>query len=304
MDDRATKPRRVSRSRKPQAAASGIREFFHLDPAHHINWRGWMAMCLAGTSRWDMAKYGDPWGREVARVMAQLAGGRAVHGPTAIKKAVLAALKFQRHDTLLRAVVESSLLAQLSPPEIAARWHLREPMLTAFQALFFDVRGQERVSLWVAQSAKNPNMDTIRGSLGRALRTHAACCGREGLEAALSVILRCTGESMLAGLPSSQSPQAIREFLTCLMLAGSLLSRHPAAEVLWQRITEATGEGMFQKEWDPSHDQAVIEFLAAAKIPAAVRKEIARLRRRIGLGPTESDPQATTIPEAAAVGLT
>ena len=304
MDDRATKPRRASRSRKPQAAASGIRDFFHLDPTRYLDWRCWTAMCLAGTCPREAAKHGDPWVREAAGVMVPFGNDWKVHGPTAIQKAILAALKFQRHDTLLRAIVESSLLVQLSPSEIAARWHLREPMLTAFQALFFDSQGQDRVSLWVAQSAKNPNMDTISASFGRALRTHAARCGREGLEAALSVILRCTGESMLAGLPSSQFPQPIREFWTCLILAGSLLSCYPEAEVLWQQITAATCEGMLQKEWDPSHDQAVIEFLAAAKIPAAVRKEIARLRRRIGLGPTESDPQATTIPDASAVGLT
>ena len=48
----------------------------------------------------------------------------------------------------------------------------------------------------------------------------------------------------------------------------------------------------------------MLEFLAAAKIPTAARKEIAKLRGRIGLGPTVSDPQATTIPEASAVGPT
>jgi hypothetical protein len=214
------------------------------------------------------------------------------------------AFRFQRRNTLLRAIVESSLLAQLSPPEIAARWHLAEAMLMAFQSLFFDVQGPKRVSLWEAQTARNPNMGAIGTGLGHALRTHAARCGREALETALSVILRCTGESMLAGLPSSQSPRPIREFLTCLILAGSLLSRHPEAEVLQQRIRAATCEGMFQKEWDPNHDQVVLEFLAAAKIPAAVRKEIARLRLRIGLGPTDSDLPATTIPEAAADGVT
>jgi hypothetical protein len=284
--------------------ASGSHDFFHLDQAQYIDWRCWTAIFLAGTSPWDVAKHEDPWVREAARVMVPYGEDWTVRGPTAVQKAILMAFRFQRRDTLLRAIVESSLLAQLSPPEIAARWHFPEPMLTAFQALFFDVQGPERVSLWAAHTAANPSMDAISASLGDALRTHAARCGREDLETALSVILRCTGESMLAGLPSSQSPRPIREFLTCLILAGSLLSCHPEAEVLRQRITKATCEGLFQKDWDPSYDHVVLEFLAAAKIPAAVRKEIAKLRRRIGLGPIDSDSSPTTILKAAADGVT
>ena len=299
MYDRPVKPQRARRSRKPQIAASASHARFRLDQAQYFDWRCWTAMLLAGTC--PREKHEDPWIREAVGVMVPLGGDWTVPVPTAIQRAVLAALKFQRHDTILRAIVESSLLAQLSPQEIAARWHLPEPMLTAFQALCFNVQGSERVLLWKAQTAGNPRMSPMSASFGYVLRTHAAYRGREGLETALAVILRCTGESMLSGVPSSQSPQPIREFVTCLILAGTLLPDHPDTEVLQQRIREVTCGRMFQKEWDPRHDQVVLGFLAAAKIPAAVRKEIVRLRRRIGIGPTDSDPPAATIPEASAV---
>jgi len=206
--------------------------------------------------------------------------GRLNPAPTPVNFAMAEMLNLSQMDSLERYVLEARLLVQEDPQEIAERSHLSVLTITAYSELVFDVRGRDRKEKWLVGWLRpaQPTPDTAVAGMGGTLK-HMACFGtNENLEEHIQSLYRLDGRTMADGLPDQPASEAARELASRIPLAKSLLPNTAAMEKLLQRFDEASMNDVEAGRQSIETFHIGIQILRRAKIPAALRNDIRRVR--------------------------
>ena len=217
--------------------------------------------------------------QETARFCAACRDDWVSRRPTIIDEAICQALKLSQADTLQRHVLEARLLSQQTPLEISTRCAFPLLMVTAYSQLIFDVRSVAQKGIWLLRSrCARKTLSKTGWFLALTLKQLGCFDGRDALEQHLDVLCRLNGPTMADGLPDRSSPRFPMEFQLRQALADPLLPRsQPVADLMHQFEQAAARDVQAGQTSEKSVDLG-IEILRKAKIPAALRKEIARLR--------------------------
>ena len=242
-----------------------------------VDWRWRTALNLAAAAV-AVPRHDDQSIQEAAQVLAAAKGGCGGRQLTDQERVVLTAFRFSQEDTLLRAVVEASLLVQQTPAEIATKWSLCLPLIDTFAKLLFDVRGTDGRHAWVyASQFGHLAGEMFRPGLGQGIRTLAICGGMEMLEEVLAVVFRLEGPTLAADMPSRESPNWEREFEIRVRLGLAMLPlRHTFG--LRTEANAAIAEHFATDQYSPHSLEVLQRILTIVKVPKAMRNEIAQLR--------------------------
>jgi len=225
-----------------------------------------------------MPQHDDHWIQTAAEFLIITKQGWGDRQPTEQQQAIFEAYHFNQDETLLRAVVEAGLLVQQTPEEIAAKWRLPQLLVTAYAALFFDVRGHEGRHAWAyASQFGHLASQSFKRGLARAIRTIAFYNGADVFEKALDVVFRLDGQFMSDGLPSRESPNWEIEFEIRVRLATEMLLPVGRMFKLLSDANAAMLERFVTDRFSEEGIKVLYDVLAAVKLPSDLRKKINQL---------------------------
>ena len=119
-----------------------------------------------------------------------------------------------------------------------------------------------------------------RPTLGGVVKNIAYFSGKEALEAAIGVVLRLDGPTLIDGLSVEDSLNSTSDFMPRVDLAMALLPLTRAGIKLRDEVAEAVFQSIAAGRTSARCKALTMELLAKGRIPASTRKEISRLRRR------------------------
>ncbi len=200
--------------------------------------------------------------------------------PTARQGHIREATSLRPSDSLEASVLEARLLAQQTPEEIAAKCNLPQPVIEAYTALFFDVRGLDRVRLWFKSALPFLGSRQSRGwQMGTFLKNLAVTNGSKALEEAIDLLCRLSGPTLAEGLPEPGTVDSVHELIMRTNLAFELLRNPNHLQQLQDGIDRYNLEFRSTGRVSKEATAMVVEILHKAKLSATLRKEIQRLRR-------------------------
>ncbi len=256
------------------------------NPDRFLNWRLRYAHHLATQTDERPLVHDDPWVQETANLFASSFDHGAAHIPTIVHLAIKEAFELSQTNSLQRHVLEARLLAQQTPGEIYQRCQFALLTITAYAKLHFDVRGHERMRVWFPQQFTSITTGNFKlWQIAVILKNTGAYSGPEALEGLIDVLCRLEGPTMADGLPDRSSPDFGEELLMRHSLADPLLPRNRVVQRLLERFTQAAVNDVRAGKPSGEAVAAGIEILQKAKIPVALRKQIAKLRESLAPAP-------------------
>jgi hypothetical protein len=264
-------------------------------PRRSLDWRLRYAYQLAQEADTGLPSHEDPWIEEAAQLIHTGFLGNRSHRPTPRQWHFKQALDLHGSGSLVEKVLQARLLSQHEPQEIAAKCHIHPQTIEAYASLLFDVRGQDGVRRWFPQQfRKPPRPNLMIWQIGMVLTTTGAFEGPEPLERYVDVLCSLEGPTMADGLPARGSPRFSKEFQFRQALADPLLRRSRPMAQLMERFEQSALRDVQASHASDESVELGIQILRKAKIPAALRREIAGLREN--RAPTQL---SSTVTEAA-----
>lgn len=245
-----------------------------------IDWRFRLAVQLVDEANGSPPCHEDVWVEETAWLLYASKTGDSDCQPTARQGHIREATSLRPSDSLEASVLEARLLAQQTPEEIAAKCNLPQPVIEAYTALFFDVRGLDRVRLWFKSALPFLGSRQSRGwQMGTFLKNLAVTNGSKALEEAIDLLCRLSGPTLAEGLPEPGTVDSVHELIMRTNLAFELLRNPNHLQQLQDGIDRYNLEFRSTGRVSKEATAMVVEILHKAKLSATLRKEIQRLRR-------------------------
>jgi hypothetical protein len=248
-------------------------------PQRFLDWRLRYAYHLAEDANQLPIEHEDPWAQEAAQLIYAGFLGDRKYKPTLRQWHIRQALSLHNSGSLVETVLQARLLSQQTHGDIAAKCRIDLLTIEAYATLLFDVRGHDGVRRWFQQQFSTPPRPKLMiWQIGMVPTSCGAFEGPVALEQYVAVLCRLDGPTMADGLPDRSSPRFLKELQLRQALADPLLPRSRPTAQLMERFEQATRRDV--RVGGPS-DEAIelgIEILRKARIPAALRKEIARFR--------------------------
>jgi hypothetical protein len=154
VDDRTS----IAPSTRAETECPGLNEYNHLlvrcRPGIGLrppDWR-WVRARLLGEEGLRLRRFDDEWTRRARSFQREMnrRGGDPEHpGLAKLDPAVFGALRLSRGDERRRWEIEARLLAAQDSSGIAARTVVEAEIVTAFEALSYDVRDRLHASDWI-----------------------------------------------------------------------------------------------------------------------------------------------------------
>jgi hypothetical protein len=243
-----------------------------------VDWRFRRAIQLVDEASGSPPCHEDVWIEETAWLLYASKTGDNHCQPTPRQGSIREATALRRDDSLEASVLEARLLAQQIPEEIAARCQLPQPVIEAYNALFFDVRG--RVHVWFQSAIPLLAARQHRGwHMGSFLKNLAVSGGSVALEEAIDLLCRLSGPTLAEGLPEPGTVDSVHELIMRANLAFELLRNPNHLQQLQDGIDRYNLEFRSTGRVSEEATSTVVEILHKAKLSATLRKEIQRLRQ-------------------------
>jgi hypothetical protein len=251
------------------------------DPNRHLNWRLRYALHLGRNGGQHFMTNTDPWVPAAIDFQVAHENDWENRKPTLVDHAIVEAFSIWQHDSLVKHVLEARLLNQQQPLEIFKRCHLARLTIFAYSNLLFDVCGVPRKGIWFLQQFRQSRpIDNVNiAMLGLTLKQMACFNTSEDLESRIDVLLRLDGNTLANGLPDRSAPEFARALGAREALANPLLPSTQQTKKLVQRYHTATARDVQSGRTSDEAIGIAVEILRKAKIPAALRDEIRRVRK-------------------------
>jgi hypothetical protein len=254
------------------------------DPEKYLDWRFRYAHHLAEHAEELPIQHGDAWVEHAANFLATPQVGNVGCSATDAELAIRDALAIYSSDSLVREVLEARLLAQQSPGYIAGKCRLDELAIVAYEAVFFSVRGHQRMQVWCRENyLSSPPGNSLVQQLGSVVKRAIFTQGPVGIEDRIGVLLELGADTLADGLSEPASPEFQRTFYIRQEFAGPLLPHNRTASRLYDRFRQVAAGRVSLGRTSYEAILAGMEVLRMARISLALQHELHRLRQHHAL---------------------
>ena len=250
------------------------------DPEKYFDWRFRYAHHLAEHTEKRPIRHADVWVERVANFLATPQEGNVGRRSEDVEFALRDALEIYSSDSLVREVLEARLLAQQSPGYIAGKCKLDELAIEAYEAVFFNVRGNRRLQVWCRENGPSlPPGNSLVRQLGSVVKRAILTQGPLGINDRIGVLLELDGDTMADGLPEPASSEFPRTFYIRQEFARPLLPHSRTASRLYDRFRQVAAGHLAAGCTSYAVVSAGMEVLRMVRISLALQQELHRLRQ-------------------------